>query len=269
MKKVLSGEMELSDMDDIIRQAFEIIRSRGLDITPLREWIREVVDEKAIKESAVELYVSTVSISDLKTLEININALPEDKICDMLLVSAYHPTFRHEKLGGKLYTDGGLADSLPLHALVSRGYKDIIAVRIPGNGRERRFKIPDDVNITLVETDFDLGRVLYFDSTQARRNMEIGYYDTVRVLYGLWGKRYCIDRTLGEKETLNILLDRFWDEKSGISLRDMCEKELPRVAKELDTEKDSYYHILIAVLELEAELLQINAMQRSTPIRSF
>lgn len=258
MKKMLSGDLELSDIDDIIPQAFEIIRNRGLDIGPLRKWIREIVDEKTIKESDVELYVSTVSLDKLRILEIKINDLPEDQICDMLLASAYHPSFRLEKLGGKLYADGGLADSIPIHALVSRGYKDIIAVRIPGNGRERHFKMPDDVNLTVIDTDFDLGGVLYFDSTQARRDMEIGYFDTKRVLYGLYGQRYCIDRTMGEQDALNVLLSRFWDEKSGFTLRDMCEKELPRVAKKLGMEKDGYYEMMVAVLELEAELLRLD-----------
>ena len=78
----------------------------------------------------------------------------------MLLASAYHPSFRLEKLGGKYYADGGFVDTLPLHVLVEHGYKDIIAVRIPGHGVERRFRMPEDVNVTLISTNSDLGGVL-------------------------------------------------------------------------------------------------------------
>ena len=260
LKKVLSGDVEFSDIDELIPQALDIIKNRGLDVTPLRQWIKEMVDEKALKESPVELYVTTVSLSELKPLEIKINDLPTEEICDMLLASAYHPTFRLEKLGGKLYADGGLMDTLPLHALVSRGYKDIIAVRIPGHGRERRFKMPDDVNLTVIDTEFDLGGVLNFDAQQARRDMSIGYYDTMRVLFGLYGRRFCIERTMSEREALAALIDRLYDEESEFGLRALCEKELPRIAKKLDAEKESYYDILIKLMEREAELLNIEPL---------
>ncbi len=260
LKKVLNGDVEFSDIDELLPQALGLIKNRGLDVAPLRQWIKEMVDEKAIKESPVELYVTTVSLSELKPLEIKINDLPAEEICDMLLASAYHPTFRLEKLGGKLYADGGLMDTLPLHALVSKGYKDIIAIRIPGHGRERRFKMPDDVNLTMVDTEFDLGGVLNFDAQQARRDMSIGYYDTMRVLYGLSGRRYCIEKTMSEKEALTMLVDRLYDEDGDESLRTLCEKVLPRIARKLDAEKDSYYDILIKLMEREAELLNIEPL---------
>lgn len=261
LRKVLSGDIDLDDIQDLIPQVFDIIKKRGLDITPLRAWVHEVVDEKRLKESDVEFFVSTTSISDWKALEIRINGLPQNEICDMLLASAYHPTFRLEKLGGKLYTDGGFVDTLPLHVLVVNGYKDIIAVRIPGHGLERRFKMPEDVQVTTIDTNADLGGVLYFDAEQSCRDMEIGYYDAKRVLYGLYGKHYYIHRTLSERQALELLLDRLYEEEDETSLRRLCEKELPRMARRLDTEKEGYYKLLIALLEQEAESLGIDPMR--------
>ena len=84
----MNGELELGDIQELIPQMFEIIRNRGLDVAPLRAWVREVVDVKKVKKSDVELFVSTVSLTDRKGLEIKINDLPEDEICDMLLASA-------------------------------------------------------------------------------------------------------------------------------------------------------------------------------------
>ncbi len=257
-KKLLNGKAEISDIDELLGYFLEIIKNRGLNVEPLRQWIKDIVDGEKIQNSPVEFYVSTVSLSDLKTLEVKINDLPTEKICDMLLASAYHPTFRHEKLGGKLYTDGGMRDSLPLHALVSRGYKDIIAIRIPGHGKERRFKMPDDVKLTVIDTGFDLGGVLNFDSKQAKWDMTVGYYDTKRVLYGLCGRHYCIERTMNETSALNALISRLYHENADLTLREFCEKELPKIGKKLDAEKSDYYEILIALMEREAELLQIN-----------
>ena len=255
LHKVLNGEVDLHDIQELIPQALDIIRNRGLDVAPLRAWVHEVADEKKIKESDVEFFVSTVSLTDKKGLEVKVNDLPEDEICDMLLASAYHPSFRLEKLGGKYYADGGFVDTLPLHVLVENGYKDIIAVRIPGHGIERRFRIPEDVNITLISTNSDLGGVLNFDAEQSRRNMLIGYLDAKRVLYGLYGERYYIDHSMSDKEALLQLLDRA-DE--SVNLRRLCERELPRIARRLNVFGGDYYELFIAVLEREAEALGID-----------
>lgn len=257
LSRAFNGDIGLDDVQRLIPEALEIIKNRGLDVAPLRAWVREVVDAKAIKESDVELYIATVSITDRKALEVRVNDLPEDQICDMLLASAYHPTFRLEKLGGKFYTDGGFVDTLPLHALVTNGYKDIIAVRIPGIGHNRRFKMPDDVNVTYIATNADLGGVLNFDAEQSRRDMAIGYLDAKRVLYGLYGKHYYIERSMTDREALNMLLDSL---ETGVNLRQFCERDLPRVARHLDAEGD-YYELLIAVLEDAAAKQDIDNMR--------
>lgn len=257
LSRAFNGDIGLDDVQRLIPEALEIIKNRGLDVAPLRAWVREVVDAKAIKESDVELYIATVSITDRKALEVKVNDLPEDQICDMLLASAYHPTFKLEKLGGKFYTDGGFVDTLPLHALVTNGYKDIIAVRIPGIGHNRRFKMPDDVNITYIATNADLGGVLNFDAEQSRRDMAIGYLDAKRVLYGLYGKHYYIERSMTDREALNMLLDSL---ETGVNLRQFCERDLPRVARHLDAEGD-YYELLIAVLEDAAAKQDIDNMR--------
>lgn len=257
LSRAFNGDIGLDDVQRLIPEALEIIKNRGLDVAPLRAWVREVVDAKAIKESDVELYIATVSITDRKALEVKVNDLPEDQICDMLLASAYHPTFKLEKLGGKFYTDGGFVDTLPLHALVTNGYKDIIAVRIPGIGHNRRFKMPDDVNVTYIATNADLGGVLNFDAEQSRRDMAIGYLDAKRVLYGLYGKHYYIERSMTDREALNMLLDSL---ETGVNLRRFCERDLPRVARHLDAEGD-YYELLIAVLEDAAAKQDIDNMR--------
>ena len=253
LRRIVSGEMDISNIHELIPQAFDVIRKRGLDVAPLRAWVREVVDSKKIKNSDVELFIATVSLTDRKGLELCVNDLGEDEICDMLLASAYHPTFRLEKLGGKLYADGGFIDSLPLHVLVANGYKDIIAVRIPSRfSRERRFKIPEDVNIWYVDTDADLGGVLNFSAEQAQRDMAIGYYDAWHDLCGLYGKRYYIERSMTEREAFTQILERYLRRTPDISLRELCEKELPRLARGLEVTGD-YYDLFVALLEVMAE----------------
>ena len=253
LKKMVSGDIGLDNIQDVLKQAFGVIRDRGLDVAPLRAWVHEVVDSKRVKESDVRLFVETVSITDRKGLEVCVNDLEEEEIYDMLLASAYHPAFRLEKLGGKLSTDGGFIDNLPVDALVENGYKDIIAVRLPGGmGWERKFKLPDDVNVWYIESEADLGGVLNFVPEQAQRDMTIGYYDAWRDLCGLFGRKYYVERSMTEREAFSQIIERYLRKTPDISLRDLCEKELPRMAKALEIEGD-YYDLFIALLEVAAE----------------
>lgn len=250
-KNMLEGRLDSDNWQELLPQFIDVIRNRGLDVSPLRAWVRSVVDTHKLKTSGVDFYISTVSITDRKGLEVHVNELPEDQICDMLLASAYHPSFRLEKLGGKFYTDGGFVDTLPVHALVEAGYKDIIAVRIPSLGVEKRFKMPEDVRLTTIRTYQDLGHVLNFDAEQAKRDMAIGYMDAQRVLYGLHGRLYYVDRSLSEHDALEWILARK-GENAG-SLRDYLEAELPRTARQLEAENMDYYDLMLALAEQKAD----------------
>lgn len=251
LKRLLAGEAELEDIQQLLPQAVDLIRSRGLDISPLREWLRQVADPQAIKSSDVEFFVVTLSLTDMKALEVKVNELPEEEIWDMLMASAYHPSFRMERLGGKYYADGGFVDTIPIHALIENGYRDIIAVRLPGMGVERRFKIPDDADIRYVGPALrELGPLLNFDAKQAKLDMKVGYMDGLRLLYGLEGRWYYLRRSMSEREALDMLLDGL--EAKAHSLRQSLEWLLPHHARRLDLDHWDYYGLLVALMEEKA-----------------
>ena len=182
-------------------------------------------------------------------IECRINDLPENEICDMLLASAYFPAFRLERLSGKLYADGGFVDSLPVNVLIEHNCRDILCVCLPGAGVRAKIRKPENVSITTIETSADLGSILEFDAARARQNIEIGYYDAMRVFYGLEGKIYCVERTLSEEDALNWLIRRYRAVHPDVSVRTVCEKKLRDKAKQLEVSKGDYYDLFIAVLE--------------------
>ena len=256
-KRLMNGEAE--NLQELLREVRDIVKNRGLDVAPLRSWVRDLVDAETIRNSGVELFVTTMSLTEHKGMEIRLNELSGDEMCDMLLASSYHPSFRLEKLGGKLYADGCFVDSLPDHVLVKNGYKDIIAVRLPGMGIDKPFRKPKNVTITTIQTNSDLGFVLNFDAELSKRNMTIGYFDTQRVLYGLYGMDYYIDRSMSEREALELLLDMYDGQQTD--LRKLCEKFFPKLAKKLGAVGGDYYGLLIAVLEEKARIQELEKMQ--------
>ncbi len=247
MHRIMNRDFEnLGQIWDILRSVRDILRNGGLDVEPLRNLLSEWVDEDRIRNSSVDFFLSTYSLTDRKEMDVVVKELPDGEIQGMLMASAYLPVFKQEKIGGKHYADGGVYDVIPISALVSRGYKDILALRLHSLGIERRVKIPEDVSLIDIEPSRDLGSMLNFSSDRSAVNMAMGYYDGQRILYGLHGKTYYIDRTMTEREAYEMLISLL--PNNGMSLRELNEDVLSSLAGRLRCRGD-YYDLLIAVLE--------------------
>jgi NTE family protein len=253
--RALAGDFGDISFRGILRALSDLVRQRGLDVTPLRRLMAENIDEDAVRASDIELFIITYSLTERRELELRAKDLDPGTLHDMLLASAYLLSFRNEPLGGKRYTDGGIADVLPLHVLIENGYKDIIGVRLQGLGIERKVEIPPDVQVTIIEPGFRMGRMLSFDAEKSAQHMKMGYLDAQRALYGLVGEEYYIDQTITERRAYRILsnavADYFRDMGAELNLRELNERALPRLLKGADPEA-GYYGALIHCLEAAA-----------------
>ena len=202
----------------------------------------------------------------------------------MLMASAYLPMFKKEKLGGKRYLDGGGWNNVPVDVLLEEGYKDIIIIRIYGLGfdSEKVTKIPEDVNVYHIAPRQSLGGLLQFDKKQARKNMRLGYFDGLRLLYGLQGRWYYLDapeseayyfeRLVGELPVLKALIPRealkgmedVLDEDKGY--RVYTEQVFPRLAREWKLKEDwNYKELYLTLLEHGARSRRIGRFQVYRP----
>ena len=193
-------------------------------------------------------------------------------IKDYLLASAYlFPLFKNEKLHGKTYIDGGALNNVPLSSLVDRGYEDIIVVRIFGIGREKKVRIPEGTNVYTVAPSVSLGSILDFDGKKAKRHIKRGYFDTMRMLYGLSGKIYYIDEQEEECYYLRQLtelspdilrrLQEMYKLEEGQErfLRNLTEIILPVIAQEMKLSKDwTYRELYLSMLEATAKMCRIS-----------
>ena len=175
---------QVMDVEGGLRGFIRTVKNGGLDVTPLRRLIEESVDETRIRNSHKELYAVTYSLKDHAPLVVDIKRLPEGEMARMLLASAYLPGFKREAQGEERYFDGCLANNVPVDVLIDRGYKDIIVIRIYGQGvdTEKHLAIPEDVRLYHVAPRVSLGGILKFDGKRARRNMALGYSDASGVL---------------------------------------------------------------------------------------
>lgn len=245
-----------------MRKARDIAQSKGLDITFIKKLLQQIINERKLRESDKLFGFVTVSLSDMKPLELFLDDVPPGKIVEYLLASANFPAFKQEKLDGKHFMDGGFYDNLPLNMLARKGYKKIIAVRTKALGRTR--KIADrGVKVNYIAADDNLGGILDFNQIQARHNLQLGYYDTLRNFQGLKGRKYYIRPVGDEALFLNFLLAPGEEaiRKLGRSMgfrgipyrRLLFEQIIPKLALCLDVSKESgYEELVIACLELLA-----------------
>lgn len=248
-------EVEVRDLRTNLRAMF---REKGVDVTPLKSLIAEKIDTDAIRSSGVHFFISTFSVSDRKGLDLDVSTLPDDEIHEMLLASAYFPGFKNEPLRGKRYADGGFANNVPISNLVNHGYTDILVLRLNSIGIEKKVKIPEGTTVTELAPKVDLGNIMNFSRLHCRKNFRLGYFDAQRLLFGLYGEKYYIDRTLTEEEAFALLCDILKNdlEKEPDSLRAL-HREVLKFSKSLSPKGD-YYDVLIAYAEGIAETRKLN-----------
>lgn len=268
MERLLEGDTPFWEaLSDVAKRMGE----GGLDITPLKNLILEVVDEEKIRNSPRELYIKTFSVDELKELDIDLKSVEPGYMKDLLLASAYiYPLFKNEKLHGRKYIDGGAINNVPLDSLVDRGYQNIIMIRIFGIGREKRVKIPEGTQIFTIEPRVNLGNIIDFNPEKSIRNMKIGYYDAQRMIYGLQGKIYYIEENEEEcyylrkllqipEEARDRLLERYHTREKGEGrIRAFVENVLPGVAMELKLSREwTYKELYLAILEATAKICRV------------
>lgn len=169
----------------------DVVREGGMDVTPLEEIVERVLDETALRAAPVRFGLVTVEKRGLKPRELTLEQIPQGKVKDYLLASAAcFPALRARDIDGVEFLDGGYGDNMP-HALAkSMGAQELVCVDLEGIGITR----PNLTGLptTMVRSYWELGDILHFDPDTAARNMELGYYDTLRAFGRVRGCAYAV-----------------------------------------------------------------------------
>lgn len=266
-KKLMSMNIRTKDIPRFAGKLVKIIRNKGFDTQNIRKLLEANIDEKKIRESNMDYGIVTVSLTDKKPMELFKEDIPEGKITDYIMASAYHPAFKLEKVDGKLFIDGSFHDNLPVKLLYEKGYRNIIAIRLYAIGRVRKVK-EKDLEITYIEPSEKLCHTLDFTNRGSRRNLLLGYYDTIKVFKNLKGEKYYIEPKNNEEFFLNYLLSI--DAKKVLKIgrilgigdipykRMLLEFIVPRLIELLKLDKGiGYEEIVIALVEEIAKKCKI------------
>lgn len=268
LSELLNLSINQNNLSYFIGKAREVLQNRGLDNSFLREILEENIDENKIRKSDIAFAIVTLSLSDLKPLELFIEDIPDGKLVDYIMASSYLPAFKMQRFDGKILIDGGFYENLPIKTLQNRGYKKIIAIRTYGLGDMEK-QVDDDQEIIFINPSQELGRMLNFDQENARKNIKMGYYDTMKYFKNLVGSKYYLNIKEDELFFINYLLNldqqiikRILKQLSLAEqpyLRSFFENLIPRLVDLLEIDyQSSYTLIVVRLLEELASFLNID-----------
>ena len=169
-----------------------VVRAGGMDVTPLEEIVERVLDEDALRKAPIRFGLVTVESRGLKPRELTLDEIPAGKVKDYLMASAAcFPALRAREIDGVKFLDGGYSDNMPTGLAKTMGAEELVCVDLEGVGITR----PNLTGLptTLVRSFWELGDILHFDPDTARRNIELGYYDTLRAFGRIRGCAYAVD----------------------------------------------------------------------------
>jgi predicted acylesterase/phospholipase RssA len=209
--KVIAGGMNvyegfLSDMDKAKRQkiaviAKEYIKNGGVDITPLQNLVKQVIDPKKVLASKLTFGIVTTSYPALKEVDVVVNKLPENQVLDYLHASsACYPIFPVYKIGKNRFVDGGYHNNLPIDFAFRLGADEVVAVLL--HSVPRKPQHPELMllpNVQTVIPSHDTGSIMDFSHEVAKENLTLGYNDCAKNFGFYLGYLYTF-----EKEDLEL-----------------------------------------------------------------
>ena len=179
---------DLSALHQFLRR---VVKAGGMDVTPLEEIVERVLDEDALRAAPIRFGIVTVEQRGLRPRELTLEDIPAGQVRDYLMATAAcFPALQARQIDGVKFLDGGYSDNMPTGLAKAMGAEELVCVDLEGVGITR----PNLTGLptTMIRSYWELGDILHFDPDTAKRNIELGYYDTRRAMGYLRGCAYAV-----------------------------------------------------------------------------
>ena len=183
--------LSISNIKKIFKEYYE---NKGLPNTPLKNLLVNNLDLEKIYSSKVDFGIISYSFNKKLPVQLFKENIPKDRMIDYLLASSCFPIFKSQKIGDFELVDGGFFDNAPINMLIDKGYKNIIVVDVQGIGFNKKTQ-NKNVNIKLLSPSEDLGGLFYFNQDNIKKNIEIGYLDTLKAFSKMQGNYFYFSQT--------------------------------------------------------------------------
>lgn len=184
--------------------AKDIIKNKGLPFDKAEKVLSSVLDEDKIRKSKIDFGLVTFNLKNRVPKVLRKSEIPKGKLVSYILASATcFPMVEMKQIDGEYYVDGGYYDNLPINLAIDMGADEIIAVDLSAIGIKQKVK-DEDVKIDYIKNNVSKDFILDFNPESARKNIKIGYNDTMKYYKKLDGKNYTFKKGHLEKNYNNI-----------------------------------------------------------------
>ncbi len=192
---------------ELFQGAIDIIK-KGIDVSPLRELLEELISEKTVRNSGIDFGLVTFDLTDLRPEMLFIEDIPEGKLIDYIMASADFPGFQTVRVDGKAFIDGGIYSNQPVEMALQRGFRNIVLVdigRVALRDRIARFQaFVQGAEVTHIVPRIMYGSTLDFDPEKIQLQIEEGYLDTLAA-FGLVTGEYTY--IFEDRDVLEVMFD--------------------------------------------------------------
>lgn len=168
----------------------ELVTNKGLNIEKGEEFISKIIDEEKIRKSKIDYGLVTVNLKTKVPKMLTKEAIPKGKLISYIIASATcFPAIQLKEIDGENYIDGGYYDNLPINLAIDMGADEVIAVDLSAIGIKQKVK-NSDVKIDYIKHSDKHKFILDFNPTTAKKNIKLGYNDTMKYYKKLEGNIY-------------------------------------------------------------------------------
>ena len=270
--EIINRQVNLNTLSALKENIKTAVENGGIDTSKIRAYMERTIDPKRLLESPIDYGMIAVAFPELQPLIAYKKDMTLENVLDHVLASASFPGFQPTTIGDKKYLDGGLYDACPYNELLDYGCDEVIAIRLNGFGIIHPLR--DKNKIRQIFPSEQLGPVMRFDPATSRRNIQMGYYDTIRFMKGLPGHLYYFTQK-ADGFAAFAALPAEAIKAAAIPLklpedmeprRALFEHILPDIAAELRLPREAGYDdLLVSLLEHRAEQLGIGRFRWYTP----
>ena len=246
---------DIFSLKNIAKITKEYIEKRGISNDALRKTIEKYIDVDKIYNSDVDFGMITFTTKN-KGVELFKKDIPKEKMVDFLLASSCFPIFKSQNIDGEHFFDGGLYDNMPINMLIKKGYKNIIVVDVTGMGLKRK-NASKNVYIKMIKPNEKVGGTFDFNKQQMKKNIELGYLDTLKSFNKVQGFNFYF-----KPNEFNKMLELF-SLKTIFGLE--CAAKIYGIDKYKIYEKDEFLEKLM--IEYKKELNNYKTIKKSLNIR--
>lgn len=248
INKINKREIDFNFVKMSLKGALRMLKNRGVETDGLEKILKEHVNETELRNSKKDFGLCTVKVKELKPCYLFKEEMKPGTIHNYILASCFLPLFRMKKtVDNEYYIDGGFYDNSPVNMLIDKGYTKVYVVRVNiGLSINITRKLKKEIDVTYIKPSRSVGTILELNDEKVHDNIQMGYYDTLRILQHLDGYIYTFKR---KKENYYKWISRKIEKKRMRRIKNFfhvqTEKEAIIKSMEYIMEKEKIYYYQI------------------------